>query len=119
MHQLGKPRLDLAIARLDEAGVERLGYFAPTHHLAGSVRHSLKDGPAGLRLAGRDVLATARQGLLVWVVDVRPTPRHWRLAVDFTGLHRCTPRVRGLHILAVAPRSEDLASSCPRTEASR
>jgi hypothetical protein len=113
MHQLGKPRIDRAVARLEAAGTERLGYFAPTHHLAGSLRHSLRNGPHGLRLAGRDVLAAAQQGLLVWVVDVRRVPRPWRLGVDFAGLHRCAPKVRGLHILAIARVSQDLAASCP------
>ena len=115
MQQLGKPRLDRAVARLREAGVEQLGFFAPSEHLAGSVRYSLKDGPEGQRLAAGEVLAAAADGLLVWVVEVRRVPRYWRLGVAIAGLARCSPKVRGLHILAIARVPEDLAASCPRS----
>jgi 4-amino-4-deoxy-L-arabinose transferase-like glycosyltransferase len=118
MQQLGKPRLDRAIAQLREAGVMQLGYFVASDHMATSLRYSLRDGPEGLRLEPRRVLAAAQEGFPVWVVEVRRVPRYWRRAVDFFGLYRCAPKVRGLHILAIARTPEALAPLCPRVDPS-
>jgi len=113
MHQLDKPRLDRAAARLRDAGVERIGFVVGTEHLAISVGYTLAAGPAWTRLTPWQAIGAARRGLLVWVIDARYVHRAWTAAAAFAGLARCRPEVRGLRLLALAPTRAALASSCP------
>jgi 4-amino-4-deoxy-L-arabinose transferase-like glycosyltransferase len=116
MHQLGKPRFDLAVARLRDAGIERLGFYARSHVLANSVAFHLDKDSRGLRLRRpwQAVLA-AESGLLVWILDAR-VPIHpvWSFFAGRRGLGHCDLQVDGLHSLAIARIPEALAASCPQ-----
>jgi hypothetical protein len=113
MHQLDKPRLDLAASALREAGVERLGFYASTDNLAMSVGFALTEGPQAMRLRPWQVILRARQGLLVWVIDARRIEPLWPQAAAFAGLATCRPRIPGLRVLALAATPAALATSCP------
>jgi len=117
MHQLDKPRFDLAAATLRDGGVERLGFVVSTDNLANSVSYTLGDGPAGVRLRPWQIAAAAGQGTPVWVIDAWKIGPLWRKGAVFAGLETCRPQVRGLRILAIAETRRALASSCPRKTA--
>jgi hypothetical protein len=115
MHQLGKPRFDLAVAGLRAAGVERLIVHVENKYLPESVMHYLQDVPEGHRLAPWSAYLALGNGRILWVIDnpwARADPT-WRVLAERGVLVVCAPQVEGVTILAVARRAQDLRSSCP------
>jgi 4-amino-4-deoxy-L-arabinose transferase-like glycosyltransferase len=113
MHQLGKPRLDLAVERLRAAGIERLGIHSAREPMIASVLYTLDGKVEGIELSPWQVLLAARQGLVVWLLHLRPIDPLWPRLAERAGLLSCAPAVRPLYILAIAARAEDLRASCP------
>lgn len=113
MERSSKPRFDLAMAKLREAGVERLGISVRDGNLAASMMYTLRGGPEGVRLPSWSVVHAARRGLLVWVASNGPLDPTWAFIAARSNLATCQPAVAGIRILAIAAQPEDLASSCP------
>jgi len=115
MHQLGKPRFDLAAARLADAGVERLVVHVQNRHLPKSVLHVLGDRPIGVRLSPWAAYLAVRNGRLLWVVD-HPYGRIaplWRVLAERGAFAVCDPAVAGLSLLAASRDPRALSASCP------
>ncbi|HKY94291.1 MAG TPA: hypothetical protein VJL84_03255 [Kiloniellales bacterium] len=112
MQRSSKPRFDLAVARLREAGIERLGVSVLDEHLALSVMYHLRDDPKGVRLPPWLVFHAAERGLVVWVFSTRRSDPVWWSLAERNAVAVCRPALPGLRVLALAARPEDLASSC-------
>jgi len=115
MYQYGKPRFDLAVQRLRDAGVERLVVHVQNRHLPRSVLYFLQESPEGLRLSPWAAYLAVRNGALLWVVDhpYRRIDALWQALARHGVLAVCDPGVAGLSLLAVAREPGGLAASCP------
>jgi len=112
MHQLGKPRIDLAVARLSAAGIERLVVHAENRYQPTAILYHL---PQGQRLSPWAAYLAVRDGRLLWIFDYayRPIDPTWQALARQGAFAVCRPRIGALAVLAVARDPALLAASCP------
>jgi len=115
MHQLSKPRFDLAVERLRAAGVTEVVVVARNAFQGRSALYQLRDVPRGHRAKPFQGFLAANLGKTLWIVAypdkvIAPT---WRILAEANGIAVCEPLVPGLKLLAITRDEAARAASCP------
>ena len=115
MYQLSKPRFDLAVERLHQAGVTEVSVVARIFFQGSSALLQMRDLPLGHRASPFHGFTEALRGKLLWIVDYpdKPISKAWPILAAGNGLGSCWPVVPGLKLLAIARDPLALAASCP------
>jgi hypothetical protein len=117
MHQLSKPRFDLAVDRLRAGGVTDVTLVARNYFQGSSALYQMQDVPLGHRAKPFQGFLAATVGKTLWIIaypdkTIAPT---WRIFAEASGIGVCKPAVAGLNLLAIARDEAALAASCPDT----